>query len=78
MKEFNPISPETGDCIICIDGPGGREHFYSVQEGNLANILSKYKKTYAKMTDTPAQKIAIYYVNTINSTLIAGIPIDGI
>jgi hypothetical protein len=76
MKDFNPISPMARDCIVCMDGPGGREDFYSIQEGNIAALLSKYKSVYAALKGQQAEKIAVYYINKIETTHLLGIPID--
>ncbi len=73
IKDFNPIQPSTRDCIICMDGAGGREDFYSVQEGNLATLISNYKLRYERITGEKATKIAIYYIDSVNATHITGI-----
>ena len=72
LKDFNPIFPSPRDCIVCIDGPGGREDFYCVQEGNLATIILRYKARYEKVTGETASKIAIYYLNSVDASHIVG------
>ena len=56
-----------------MDGAGGREDFYSTQEGNVATIIDRYKRIYSTLKGCSAQKIAIYYANQIDATHIVGI-----
>ena len=77
MKDFNPIDPAPRDCIVCIDGPWGREDFYCVQEGNLATIILRYKARYERIAGATASKIAIYYLNSVDANHIVGIDLKG-
>jgi hypothetical protein len=72
-KEYNPIQPSAKDCIICMDGEGGREDFFSIQEGNIATLIERYKMRYEKITGNPATRIAIYYLESVSANHIVGI-----
>jgi hypothetical protein len=73
VGNFDPISPASKDCIICMARNHEIEHFYSPEESNLSVLLSLYTKKFKEIHGARPVKVAIYYVDKIEATRLFGI-----
>jgi hypothetical protein len=76
MKEFCPLAPKSGDCIVVIEGSSGQELFYCHQEGSVAVILDRYTKKYEALYQEKALKCAVYRLDSLVSTHLFGIELS--